>query len=70
MEEELLKRNKIDDKGNEYKYKLVWWEDESKRPGVAYGNEFFVDTSSCLLYFEGRDGQIIIPTRTGKFIVK
>lgn len=52
-----------------HKFKLVWWEEESKSC-TAYGDKLWVDTASCLLHFEGSHGEILIPIRTMKFVVK
>jgi hypothetical protein len=51
------------------KYKLAWWEDDTKCC-TAYGDKYWIDTSSALLHFEGTQGEILIPTRMMKFVVK
>ena len=63
--------NRRDRFGNqrEYRFKLAWWEDENKCC-IAYGDGYWIDTSSALLHFDGLQGEILIPTRTMKFVVK
>jgi hypothetical protein len=58
-----------DKSGNAYRYKLAWWEEDGKC-SVATGDSFWIDTSSSLLHFEGSHGEIIIPTKTLKFVIK
>ena len=55
--------------GKDYKFKLAWWEDENKCC-TAYGDDYWIDTSSALLHFQGLQGEILIPTRTMRFVVK
>lgn len=58
-----------DKSGLEYRYKLAWWEEDGKC-SVAIGNSFWIDTASALLHFEGSHGEIVIPTKTMRFVIK
>jgi len=53
----------------QFKHKLVWWEEQEKCC-AAYGNDYWIDTSSAVLHFEGLKGEILIPTRMMKFVLK
>lgn len=57
--------------GKRYKYKLAWWENDNEgRCSIAYGDEYWTDTASSLLHFMGSHGEVVIPTKTMKFVIK
>jgi len=55
--------------GKDFKFKLAWWEEDGKC-STAYGDEYWVDTASSILHFEGSHGEIVIPTKTMRFVIK
>jgi hypothetical protein len=63
------KQSRRDKNGTEYRFKLAWWEEEGKC-SVAMGNSFWIDSASSLLHFDGSHGEIIIPTKMMKFVIK
>lgn len=58
------------DKQEQFRFKLAWQEEEGKPWCTARGNSFRYDTATCVLIFDGSHGEIILPTRTMKFVIK
>ena len=61
--------SRTEKRSNDFRFKLVWWEPGDKC-GTAYGDGFWVDTTSALLHFSGSHGLIVLPTKTMTFILK
>lgn len=61
------------ERNSKHLFKLVWWEDDTKSCvswGIRYGECFWIDTASGLLHFSGSKGDVMLPIKTMKFVLK